>query len=166
MESNKTRTLNYAPSTMGTLTPAGNPAPPARLGNQSQIARGGEYRDNAVPLPSSHMVLELRRCLSESSPPHFYRSHEQDVRQCYDGSNIAASRNAVRPVSLVRFIDSVPHAPDRMNERRIAGSIDLVPQPAYIRRNDAGFEIEFEVPNVPQEHRLRDDLALVPHQCL
>src|ERR1700736_6618786 len=59
-----------------------------------------------------------------------------------------------------------PDATYGMNERRLAGQIDLAAEPSDMDVDEVGTRIEVIVPNLLEEHGPGDDLAMVPDQML
>src|SRR5260370_3997291 len=57
-----------------------------------------------------------------------------------------------------------PDATHSVNERRLAGQIDLAAEPSDMDVDEVGTRIEMIVPNLLEEHRARDDLVIVPDQ--
>src|SRR5579871_4914996 len=62
--------------------------------------------------------------------------------------------------------EDIPHSPDRVQQLLLEPLVDLLPQTADQHVDDVRLRIEVVVPHVRQDHRLRYDLAGVPHQIL
>src|ERR1700730_210351 len=79
---------------------------------------------------------------------------------------ISASLNVWDRRVLARSTDTKPNAADGMNEWIGLRGVDLAADTSNINVDDVGCGIEMEVPYVLQQHRPRDNLALVANQIL
>src|SRR5262245_21746247 len=77
---------------------------------------------------------------------------------------ISASLNVDDVSALVRSTEAVPDAANRMDQRIGLLVIDLAAQAPDIDVDDIGRRIEMKIPDVLQQHRPRDDAALIAHQ--
>src|SRR5215203_2735310 len=62
------------------------------------------------------------------------------------------------------LFEDIADAPDRSQELVVERPIDLLAQAAHQHVDDVGLWIEGVVPDVRQDHRLRDNLARISHQ--
>src|SRR4029079_8817936 len=74
--------------------------------------------------------------------------------------------NAGSNPSRTLLSDDITHAANGLQTLGLEGRIDLVAQPADQHVDDVGLGIEVVVPDVRQDHRLRDDLPGVSHEVL
>ncbi len=79
---------------------------------------------------------------------------------------ISASLNVRDRNVLARSTDTKPDAADGMDEGIGLHSVDLAANASDINVDDVGRGIEMEIPYVLQQHRPRDNLALVANQVL
>src|SRR6202795_4801852 len=77
---------------------------------------------------------------------------------------ISASLNVDDASVLARSTEAVPDTPNRMDQRIGLLAVDLATDAADIDVDDIGRGIEMKIPDVLQQHRPRDDAALVANQ--
>src|SRR5689334_124915 len=76
----------------------------------------------------------------------------------------SASRTAVRLKTSATIVDAVAGTPGRVDQIVGEGSVDLGTQARNMRFDDAGLGIEVKVPDALEQHRARDDAALIAHE--
>src|SRR6478609_4419523 len=77
---------------------------------------------------------------------------------------ISARRKVEERSVLARSTDAISDAADRMDQRIGLGIVDLAADPPDIDVDDVGGGIEMQIPDVLEQHRTRDDAALVADQ--
>src|SRR5689334_5181334 len=80
-------------------------------------------------------------------------AYQTPIRSSYTGSRVSRSG-----------ADDISHAADGAQQHVIAATIELLAQPADQHVHDVCLLVEAVVPDVGQDHGLRDNLARVAHQ--
>src|SRR5262245_3983743 len=79
---------------------------------------------------------------------------------------ISASLKVDERSVLVRSTDAKPDAADGVDERIGLLTVDLAADAPDVDIDDVGRGVEVQIPDVLQQHRAGDDLALVAHEVL
>src|SRR5215467_731486 len=105
------------------------------------------------------------RCASEADVSRYVRNmiasdprtnsvaYQTPSRSPYTGRRVSRSG-----------ADDIPHTPHGVQQLLLEAAIDLLAQPAHEHVDDVRLRIEVVVPDVRQDHRLRDDLVDVPQE--
>jgi hypothetical protein len=78
----------------------------------------------------------------------------------------SASLNVRDRKVLARSLDTKPNPADSMDQWVVLRSIDLATDSSNVNVDDVGRGIEIVVPHVLQQHRPRDNLALIANKVL
>src|SRR5256885_846638 len=78
----------------------------------------------------------------------------------------SASRNPNARVKRGSRAEDIPDTADRLQQLFLERPIDLLAQAAHEHVDDVRLRIEAVLPDVREDHRLRDDFAGVAHQVL
>src|SRR5437667_12480397 len=81
-------------------------------------------------------------------------------------NSVAYHSPSRRPKPLARSSKDIADTTHRLQQLSLEWTIDLVPEPADQDVDDVRLRIEVVIPDVRQNHRLRDDLSRVAHQVL
>src|ERR1700730_11105616 len=81
-------------------------------------------------------------------------------------ANVSAQRKLVVRKNSSRRTEYEPDAAHSVNERRLAGQIDLAAELSDVDVDEVGARIEVIMPNLLEEHGSGDDLTMVPDQML
>src|SRR3569623_3722867 len=79
---------------------------------------------------------------------------------------ISACRKVEERSVLARSTETISDAADGVDQRIGLGIVDLAADAADIDVDDVGGGVEMQVPDVLEQHRARDDPALVAHEII